>query len=202
MILFSTSPYKFLNRCRTFPKRSLVTISIFRWIPVVSLSRRKLSWSACWHDRRQNVKCQQLTAFKRFQSGLGENPRLALYDSNGCRRSEKQTGSWFCSLVAVLGEVLTAITVFWNVTPYSLTGIHGRFGPTYCLHLHRQKYTKNLGATAACFVCCLPTTIKMVAVCSFKTSVNYRTTRSHTSEEYTRIIYSWFVCRDVINSHV
>jgi hypothetical protein len=148
----------------------------------VFLLYRKLSWSVCWHDWRQKVKSQQLTAFKCLQSVWVRRKSTPRYETNGWRRSEKLASNWFYSLVAVLCEVLT----FWNVTPYILTEVQRRFGPTYCLHLHRRKYRKEPTKN-----CCLPTTIKMAAVCSFKT-LNYRTTWSHASEENTLVLIRGF----------
>jgi hypothetical protein len=154
-MVFAASPYWMSTISQT--------ISTFRWVSVVFLPHRELSWSALWHDRRQNVKCQQQTAFKRFQSGLGGNPRLAPYESIGCRRFEKEAGRQASGFVRfLLFYVRSSQQWLWRALSSEMLRrrVWRKFTDVSDKPSQTKIYKRTYEQLLLVFVCCFPTTIK------------------------------------------
>jgi hypothetical protein len=90
-------------------------------------------------------------------------------------------------------EVLTAVvmksTIFWDITPCSLLKVNRRFGGTYRLHLQGRRTSRasNLPPAFTLVSCSVhSSTLKMEAICSSETSIDFQRTTWHCiSEEST-----------------
>jgi hypothetical protein len=82
-------------------------------------------------------------------------------------------------------------TIFWDITPCSPLKVNRRFGGTYCLHLQGRRISRARRlclSPAYTLVSCAAysTTLKMDAICSSETSVDFqRTTRCYIPEDST-----------------
>jgi hypothetical protein len=101
-------------------------------------------------------------------------------------------------------QVLTAVVmkspIFWDITPCSPLKVNRRFGEKRRLHLQGRRVSQKINLSEALLATCLTllyrltysSTVKMEAICSSETSVDFqRTTRRYIPEDRTlHVTYS------------